>query len=60
VIAIEFEKSSFVVRENILNHNKDAKNLVRVFVCGNAKENLKHLFVLRGEFCKRKFLDFWP
>jgi hypothetical protein len=31
VIAIEFEKSSFVVkRENILNHNKDAKSLVSI------------------------------
>jgi hypothetical protein len=52
VVAIEFEKSSFVVkRENILNYNKDAKKLGEYLYGQMPKENLKHLFVLsEGSF----------
>ncbi|AWG20465.1 histidine kinase [Flavobacterium faecale] len=52
VTAIEFEKSTFIVeRENVLNHNKDAKALGEVLFEKMPKENLKHIFVLsEGSF----------
>ncbi|QZK89279.1 FIST C-terminal domain-containing protein [Flavobacterium sp. CHNK8] len=52
VVAIEFEKSSFIVkRDNILDHNKDAKHLGEHLYEQMPKENLKHLFVLsEGSF----------
>jgi hypothetical protein len=52
VIAIEFEKSSFVVRSgNILQHNKKAKPLGEELFKTMPKENLKHLFVIsEGSF----------
>ncbi|OUD37462.1 FIST signal transduction protein [Flavobacterium sp. FPG59] len=52
VVAIEFEKSSFIVkRDNILDHNKDAKLLGEHLYEQMPKENLKHLFVLsEGSF----------
>lgn len=52
VTAIEFEKSTFIVeRENVLDHNKDAKELGEVLLQKIPKENLKHLFVLsEGSF----------
>lgn len=52
VVAIEFEKSSFIVkRDNILDHNKDAKLLGQYLYEQMPKENLKHLFVLsEGSF----------
>ncbi|MFV8364351.1 FIST signal transduction protein [Flavobacterium sp. ZT3P35] len=52
VVAIEFEKSTFVVkRENILDHNTDAKQLGEHLYNQMPKEDLKHLFVLsEGSF----------
>lgn len=52
VVAIEFEKSSFIVkRDNILDHYKDAKLLGEHLYKQMPKENLKHLFVLsEGSF----------
>lgn len=52
VTAIEFEKSTFVIRtENILNHNKDAEKLGESLYNALPKENLRHLFVLsEGSF----------
>ncbi|MDD2675396.1 MAG: FIST C-terminal domain-containing protein [Flavobacterium sp.] len=52
VTAIEFEKSSFVVkRENILDYGKDAQTLGKTLYNKIPKENLKHLFVLsEGSF----------
>jgi hypothetical protein len=52
VIAIEFEKSSFVVkRENILDFNKDAKLLGEHLFNQMPQEGLKHLFVIsEGSF----------
>ena len=52
VTAIEFEKSTFVIRtENILNHHKDAKQLGESLYSALPKENLRHLFVLsEGSF----------
>ncbi|MFV8332025.1 FIST signal transduction protein [Flavobacterium sp. GSP14] len=52
VVAIEFEKSTFVVkRENILDYNIDAKQLGEHLYNQMPKEDLKHLFVLsEGSF----------
>ena len=52
VTAIEFEKSSFIVKsDNILNYNKKAKLLGEALYKEMPKENLKHLFVLsEGSF----------
>ncbi|MCO6149182.1 FIST signal transduction protein [Flavobacterium sp. NRK1] len=52
VTAIEFEKSSFIVKtENILDHNKDAAALGKKLYSEMPKENLKHLFVVsEGSF----------
>jgi hypothetical protein len=52
VVAIEFEKSTFVVkRENILDHDTDAKQLGEHLYNQMPKEDLKHLFVLsEGSF----------
>lgn len=52
VTAIEFEKSTFVIRtENILNYNKDAEKLGESLYNALPKENLRHLFVLsEGSF----------
>ncbi|WP_417353402.1 FIST signal transduction protein [Flavobacterium alkalisoli] len=52
VTAIEFEKSSFVIkRDNILSHNKNAVELGKALYEQMPKENLKHLFVLsEGSF----------
>ncbi|MCZ8196967.1 MAG: FIST C-terminal domain-containing protein [Flavobacterium sp.] len=52
VTAIEFEKSSFVVKNgSILNYDKKAKPLGEALYNEMPKENLKHLFVLsEGSF----------
>jgi hypothetical protein len=52
VIAIEFEKSTFVVKsDNILNYDKKAKTLGEALFNEIPKENLKHLFVIsEGSF----------
>ena len=52
VIAIEFEKSSFVVKtDNIFNHDKNTVELGLSLSNQMPKENLKHLFVLsEGSF----------
>ncbi len=52
VIAIEFEKSTFVVKnDNILKYNKKAKLLGEALYKDIPKENLKHLFVIsEGSF----------
>jgi len=52
VTAIEFEKSSFIVKsDNILNYDKKAKLLGEALYKEMPKENLKHLFVLsEGSF----------
>ncbi|KGO79174.1 histidine kinase [Flavobacterium beibuense F44-8] len=52
VTAIEFEKSSFVIkRANILDYNKDAAELGKILYDEMPKDNLKHLFVLsEGSF----------
>ncbi|EKT3965926.1 FIST C-terminal domain-containing protein [Flavobacterium psychrophilum] len=52
VVAIEFEKSSFIVKsDNIINYNKNAKILGKTLYNKMPKENLKHLFVLsEGSF----------
>lgn len=52
VTAIEFEKSSFVVKsDNILNYDKKAKPLGEALFNEMPKENLKHLFVVsEGSF----------
>jgi len=52
VTAIEFEKSSFIVKtENILDHNRDAAALGKKLYSEMPKENLKHLFVVsEGSF----------
>jgi hypothetical protein len=52
VTAIEFEKSSFVVKSgNVLNYDKKAKPLGEALYNDMPKENLKHLFVLsEGSF----------
>ncbi|MFV8353228.1 FIST signal transduction protein [Flavobacterium sp. XS2P14] len=52
VVAIEFEKSTFVVkRENILDYNIDAKQLGEHLYNQMPKKDLKHLFVLsEGSF----------
>jgi hypothetical protein len=52
VIAIEFEKSTFVIKNgNILDYNKKAKLLGEALFNEMPKENLKHLFVVsEGSF----------
>lgn len=52
VTAIEFEKSSFVVkRANVLDFDKNAQKLGQALYQEMPKENLKHLFVLsEGSF----------
>ena len=52
VTAIEFEKSSFIVKsDNILNYDKKAKLLGETLFNEMPKENLKHLFVVsEGSF----------
>jgi hypothetical protein len=52
VTAIEFEKSSFVVQSgNILDFNKNARQLGAALYQKMPKENLKHLFVIsEGSF----------
>ncbi len=52
VIAIEFEKSSFIIKsDNILNYDKKAKKLGQVLYNEMPKENLKHLYVVsEGSF----------
>jgi len=52
VIAIEFEKSTFVVKtDNIFNHNKDTRKLGAALTAQMPAEGLKHLFVLsEGSF----------
>ena len=52
VTAIEFEKSSFVIKTaNILDFNKDSKLLGEALYSKMPKENLKHLFVIsEGSF----------
>ena len=52
VIAIEFEKSSFIVKtDNILNHNKNTTELGIALAKQMPAEGLKHLFVLsEGSF----------
>lgn len=52
ITAIEFEKSSFVVKSgNILDYDKKAKPLGEALYDQMPKENLKHLFVLsEGSF----------
>lgn len=52
VTAVEFEKSSFVVEtENILTHDKNAKQLGEVLYAKIPKAGLRHLFVLsEGSF----------
>lgn len=58
VTAIEFEKSSFIVKtENILDHNKDAAALGKKLYSEMPKENLKHLFVVsEGSFTNGSLL----
>jgi hypothetical protein len=52
IIAIEFEKSSFVIKtDNILNHNKNTRQLGAALAQKMPVEGLKHLFVLsEGSF----------
>lgn len=52
VLAIEFEKSSFVIkRDNILDHDKDTLSLGTALSAKMPKENLKHLFIVsEGSF----------
>ncbi len=52
VIAIEFEKSTFIVKtDNIFNHNKNTRQLGESLAKQMPKEGLKHLFVLsEGSF----------
>lgn len=52
VLAIEFEKSSFVVKtDNIFNHNKNTNELGIALAKQMPTEGLKHLFVLsEGSF----------
>ncbi|PKB15915.1 FIST signal transduction protein [Flavobacterium sp. 5] len=52
VTAIEFEKSSFIIKTgNILDYDKDAVALGKSLYSSMPKENLKHLFVLsEGSF----------
>lgn len=52
VTAIEFEKSSFVIKTaNILDFNKDSKLLGEALYSKMPNENLKHLFVIsEGSF----------
>lgn len=52
IVAIEFEKSTFVVqRENILDFDKNTELLGEKLMSKMPKENLKHLFVLsEGSF----------
>jgi hypothetical protein len=52
VTAIEFEKSSFIVKSgNVLNYDKNAKLLGEALYNEMPKEKLKHLFVLsEGSF----------
>ncbi|KGO87359.1 histidine kinase [Flavobacterium rivuli WB 3.3-2 = DSM 21788] len=52
VIAIEFEKSTFVVKaDNIFNHNKNTRELGAALAAQMPAEGLKHLFVLsEGSF----------
>jgi hypothetical protein len=52
VTAIEFEKSSFIVKSgNILDYDKKAKPLGKALYDEMPKDNLKHLFVLsEGSF----------
>lgn len=52
VIAIEFEKSTFIVKtDNILNHNKNTRQLGEALAKQMPTEGLKHLFVLsEGSF----------
>ncbi|OIQ20169.1 MAG: histidine kinase [Flavobacterium sp. MedPE-SWcel] len=52
VLAIEFEKSSFVVkRDSILEHNKDTLSLGTSLSNQMPKEGLKHLFIVsEGSF----------
>jgi hypothetical protein len=52
VIAIEFEKSSFIIKsDNILNYDKKAKKLGQALYNQMPKDNLKHLFVVsEGSF----------
>jgi len=52
VVAIEFEKSSFIVKtDNIFNHNKDTNELGIALAKQMPPEGLKHLFVLsEGSF----------
>jgi hypothetical protein len=52
VIAIQFEKSSFIIKsDNILNYDKKAKKLGQALYNQMPKENLKHLFVVsEGSF----------
>ncbi len=52
VLAVEFEKSSFVVkRDNILDHDKSTLELGTSLSAKMPKENLKHLFIVsEGSF----------
>lgn len=52
VLAIEFEKSSFIVkRDNILDHDKSTLALGTSLSAKMPKENLKHLFIVsEGSF----------
>ncbi|WP_116788657.1 FIST signal transduction protein [Flavobacterium psychrotrophum] len=52
VIAIEFEKSFFVIKkENIFKYDKDTKRVAEALTSQMPQENLKHLFVLsEGSF----------
>lgn len=52
VLAIEFEKSSFVIkRDNILDHDKSTLSLGTSLSAKMPKENLKHLFIVsEGSF----------
>ena len=52
VIAIEFEKSTFVIKaDNIFNHDKNTRQLGAALAAQMPAEGLKHLFVLsEGSF----------
>lgn len=52
VVAIEFEKSSFIVKtDNIFNHDKNTRQLGEALAKQMPAEGLKHLFVLsEGSF----------
>ncbi|TPN86884.1 FIST signal transduction protein [Aquimarina algicola] len=52
ITAIEFEKSSFIIkRENILDHDKDARTLGATLIKKLPQEGLKHVFVVsEGSF----------